>query len=61
MWMVCLFGVGGWRGVKKYTLNITEREAGQILWHIKLLLQPKTLNIIFQRGRREEGGGTPVY
>lgn len=50
--------VGG--GVKKYTLNITEREAGQILWHIKLLLQPKTLNIIFQRGRREEGGG-PLY
>lgn len=33
MWMVCLFGVGGWRGVKKYTVNITEREAGQILWH----------------------------
>lgn len=52
------WGVGG--GMKKCTLNNTEREAGQILWHIKLLLQPKTLNIIFQRGRREEGG-TPVY
>lgn len=31
-WCVCLgWEVGG--GVKKYTVNITEREAGQILWH----------------------------